>query len=87
VEKAGVQKGGPTTLHVFYFVGRQYHYLSISDQGPSHSATESPSFRFNVKVLTGPSLIGEEEPENMFSLGTRTRSRRLSVLSHGTHLP
>ena len=52
--------------------------LTISDQGPSHSATDSLSFRFNAKE--------EGEPENIFSPGTRTRSRRLSVLSHGTHL-
>jgi len=58
--------------------------LTISDQGPSHSATDSLSFLFNVKIFSRSVLDRGREAGKHFSPGTRTRSRRLSVASHAT---
>jgi hypothetical protein len=65
-----VRKGawGPTMLH-FSCLSQQYHYLSIVQinpfrPSPSHSATESQSFRFGVKIFRRSALVGR--PKKIF---------------------
>ena len=74
---------GPNSIAYGFCLSRYYHYLSILQislfrPSPSHSATDSQSFRSGTKVFSQFTLavVGGEGGGNKYT-GARTRSRRL----------
>ena len=66
---------GPRICFVCFCLSRCYHYLSIVQINPfnaSHPATDSQCFRFGVRVLAGPPLLGGGGSKIFF---TRARKR------------
>jgi hypothetical protein len=79
VEIAGARPPDTRLCFVFFYLSRWHHHLSIVQinpftPSPSHSATDSQSFRFIVKIFSRSALA--RGPEKNFFTGARARSRR-----------